>query len=58
MLGITGRPRGTEWYNSYPFGIETDVIYSRFLGICRGKKFLTQYSRTTKNIINILNRIS
>ena len=35
--GITGRPQGTEWYNSYPFGIETDVIYSRFLGICRGK---------------------
>ena len=35
--GITGMPRGTEWYNSYPFGIETDVIYSMFLGICRGK---------------------
>ena len=35
--GITGMPRGTEWYNSYPFGIETDVVYSRFLGICRGK---------------------
>lgn len=37
VSGITGMPRGTEWYNSYPFGIETDVIYSRFLGICRGK---------------------
>ena len=25
-----------EWYNSYPFGDETDNVYSRFLGICRG----------------------
>lgn len=33
----TGKQKGTEWYNSYPFGVETDVIYSRFLGICRGK---------------------
>lgn len=33
----TGNPYVTKWYNSYPFGAETDVIHSRFLGICRGK---------------------
>ena len=35
-----GKPKGFEWYNSYPFGAETDIIHSRFLGICRGKKKL------------------
>jgi len=37
MIETTNRSQGTEWYNSYPFGAETDNIYSRFLGVCRGK---------------------
>lgn len=36
-LWITDQSRKTAWYNSYPYGGETDIVYSRFLGICRGK---------------------
>ena len=37
MTEITGKSPGAESYNSYPFGAETDVVHSKFLGICKGK---------------------
>lgn len=37
MTEITGKPQGAESYNSYPFGVETDVVHSKFLGVCKGK---------------------
>ena len=37
LIEITNMFQGIEWYNSYPFDAETDIIYSRFLGVCRGK---------------------
>lgn len=37
MTEIADRYPGAERYNSYPFGAETDIVYSRFLGVCREK---------------------
>lgn len=30
------------WYNSWPFGEETDMLYNQFLGVCRGRTGLKE----------------
>ena len=54
LAGAIEESRGETWYNTYPFGVAIDKVYSRFLGICRGKNKLNDVLKhAVKHNVNV-----
>ena len=39
----------------YPLGLQGDVVYSRFLLVCRGKQLTVSNDNRKKNVIKLVN---